>query len=103
MLNIDVKDIAGQRVVSVSGEVDLSTSPKLWKEIQIAFKGTTALRIRLTDVSYIDSTGIAVLVQSYKHAQKKKVYLALLDPSPNVLAVVELARLNDLFTIETTA
>ena len=102
MLDLVIQDDAERRTVSVGGEVDLSTSPELWKQVRVALRGTRMLRIRLADVSYIDSTGIAVLVQSYRAARQQNIDLALLDPSPKVLAVIELARLADVFTIETT-
>ncbi len=90
------------RVLKVSGEVDMETSPGLKEQIQKALKGAKTLKVDLSGVGYLDSSGIAVLIQGLKEAQRAKVEYSLLDPSPQVKAVIALAMLQQVFRIETS-
>lgn len=100
MIQVKTHDENGTRIVTVGGEIDLSTSPELWKHLQRAFQGVSGLKIKMTDVSYIDSSGIAVLIQSFKLAREEKIEFSLLEPSRIVCEVARLAQLTKLFTIE---
>lgn len=100
MIQVKTHDQDGVRIVTVGGEIDMSTSPELWKQLQQAFRGVSGLKIRMTDVSYIDSSGIAVLIQSFKLAREQEIEFALLEPSRIVCDVARLAQLTRLFTIE---
>lgn len=88
------------RILKVSGEVDMETSPALKDQILKALKGARILKVELKDVAYLDSSGIAVLIGGLREAQKAKVDFRLLDPSPPVRAVIELAMLQQVFKIE---
>ena len=100
--HIDTREEGDVRIVDVSGEVDMETSPQVRDAILKALKGTATVKVRLRDVEYIDSSGIAILIQGKKEADKAGAELALLDPSDNVRQVIELAMLQQVFTIEET-
>lgn len=99
---IETRDDGGARVLSISGEIDMDSSPQVRDEIQRNLKGVSSLKVRLAEVEYIDSSGIAVLIQGMKDSGKADVSFALLDPSDNVRSVIELAMLQQVFTIEET-
>ncbi|MBK8284982.1 MAG: STAS domain-containing protein [Ahniella sp.] len=86
-------------VLSVSGEVDLSWSQTLRTAVLKALPGTPALAVRLDQVAYIDSSGIAALVEGFQQARSRNQPFVLLAPSPSVRAVLELARLDRVFQI----
>ena len=90
----------GVLVLKVEGDVDMDSSPALREQIAKELKGTSCLKVDLSSVAYLDSSGIAVLIQGHKSAQKTDVAYSLLNPSSQVKAVIELAQLNQLFTIE---
>lgn len=95
-------DRRGDRhTVVASGEIDMDSSPRLLAEIQRALRGGGHVDVELSGIRYIDSSGIAVLVQGLKAAQKNRQEFALRRPSERVLAVLELADLKNLFRIET--
>jgi len=102
-MQIESRDEPGGRVLQVVGEVDMDSSPRLRDEIHRNLKGVKAVKVRLKDVEYVDSSGIAVLIQGMKDAGKAGVAFALLDPSDNVRSVIELAMLQEVFTIEETS
>jgi anti-sigma B factor antagonist len=66
MLAVGVFDDAGSRVIRVSGELDLATVPSLEQELQAALERADGHRVvlDLSDLEFIDSTGIAVLVRA---------------------------------------
>ncbi len=101
-MKIDVVKVgdSGGLVLKVEGDVDMDSSPALREQITKELKGASDLKVDLSAVDYLDSSGIAVLIQGHKSAKKTNVPYVLLNPSPQVKAVIELAQLNQLFNIE---
>lgn len=54
------------RVLSVSGELDLSTAPQLEQPLEEALSSNDSLLIDLSACEFIDSTGIALLVRAWQ-------------------------------------
>ena len=90
---------AGWTVLDVRGEVDLSWSQDVRRRVLDALATTPALAVVLSRVSYIDSSGIAALVEGFQQARAKSQRFALIAPSPSVTSVLELARLDRVFPI----
>jgi len=88
-------------IIHVEGEVDLDVAPRLWREIEKALRKSSNVGVELCDVVYIDSSGVAALVQGLKEARHRHARFALLEPSQRVRAVLELAQLDQVFNIET--
>jgi anti-sigma B factor antagonist len=99
-LEIGQTEDGSVRTLTVRGDLDMDSSPNLRDAIKKAITGGTTLRIELSGVGYIDSSGIAVLIQGHKWALKSQVAFRLVTPSPKVQAVIKLAQLQTLFTIE---
>lgn len=93
----------GIPILAPEGEIDLHASPKLRTELQalIAAK-TPALAADFTGVKYIDSSGLATLVEYVRDTKAFGGRLALFGLQPKVKMVFELVRLNELFTITDT-
>ena len=86
-------------VVAIEGEVDLSWSAEIRSAILDALGSDGGVLVELSAVSYIDSSGIAALVEGYQTAKAKNQQFGLLAISPAVRAVLELARLDQVFPI----
>ena len=99
MKGCEIRDEDEFRVVAVSGEVDLSWSSEVRTAVLDALSGHPAVLVELSGVSYIDSSGIAALVEGYQKAKIKGVSFGLLRISDAVRAVLELARLDQVFPI----
>lgn len=84
-------------VVRVTGEVDLSWSQAIRKTILESLAKASAVGVDLAEVSYIDSSGIAALVEGFQTARGKGQKFALVAASPAVKAVLQLARLDRVF------
>ncbi|HOD50311.1 MAG TPA: STAS domain-containing protein [Candidatus Hydrogenedentes bacterium] len=87
-------------VVKVAGEVDLYSSPELRKAITKAVPAAEALAaVDLSGVTYMDSSGVATLVEGLRESDKKGIAFALVAPSQPVLKVLSLSRLDKVFDI----
>jgi anti-sigma B factor antagonist len=85
-------------VIRLRGEVDLSWSQDVRKAILDALE-TDGVGVLLDEVSYIDSSGIAALVEGFQNARTTGKKFALVSVSDAVRAVLELARLDRVFPI----
>ena len=61
-----------------------------------------AVLVRMSAVTYIDSSGIASLVEAFQNARKTDKRFALVEVSDAAMRVLELARLDKVFTIHPT-
>ena len=86
-------------IVDVVGQIDLGTSPPLRKATLESLKGTQRLAINLTQVKYIDSSGIASLVEVLKEGRKSGKRVILFGVNGAVLQVLQLTRLTGVFEI----
>ena len=86
-------------LVRLRGEVDLSWSQQVRRTILDALGASPAVGVELSQVSYIDSSGIAALVEGFQSARGKGQTFVLTDVSDAVLAVLKLARLDKVFAI----
>jgi anti-anti-sigma factor len=88
-------------VVALRGEIDLNNSPDLRSELFTLLGRTPPKRLvlNLAQVPYMDSSAIAVLVETLQKTRKQggKVYLTNLQP--RVQGLIEIARLGTIFVI----
>lgn len=95
-----VEDRNGTVTVSIQGEIDMSSSPQVREHLTALFhKNLKAIIVDLSGVPYMDSSGIATLVEGlqWSHASHNKFRLAGLTPP--VKDVFEIARLLTVFEI----
>ncbi len=92
----------GYVLVRLSGEVDLSWSQEVRRAVLEALGADGTVGVDLSAVSYIDSSGIAALVEGFQTARTRGSRFALVAVSDAVRAVLELARLDRVFLIVAT-
>ena len=102
MNGIEQESIDGCSVIRLRGEVDLSWSQQVRDAVLGALGNSARVGVELSEVSYIDSSGIAALVEGFQHARSKGKGFALVAVSDAVRAVLELARLDRVFPIVAT-
>lgn len=93
------EDGDGYVLVRLSGEVDLSWSQDVRREVLDALASGAPVGVELSAVSYIDSSGIAALVEGFQAARARGSRFALVAVSDAVRAVLELARLDRVFLL----
>ena len=87
-------------ITAISGEVDLYSSPDVRKKlIEITSKKIQFVIIDLSNVSYMDSSGVATLVEGLQIVEKYKGKLLLFGLNSMVREVFELSRLDTVFSI----
>jgi len=87
----------GRRVIAPRGELDLASAPQL--EERLAGNIDTALD--LSELSFIDSTGIRVLASTAQRAQAEAWEFSVRNPQPAVLRVIKLVALDQHLRLET--
>ena len=96
MFDLTINGEAG--LLQLSGEVDLQSTSELRHEMN-KLAGLTRLEIRAGDVSYIDSSGVAILLLARKICNERNIHLTISVVSQALFRVLEIARLNSLLPI----
>ncbi len=98
-LSVDRTD-SGVVVVAVTGEVDMNTSPEVRGVLNPIFsERPRALVIDLSGVHYMDSSGIATLVEGLQWSHRSQIPFRLSGMTAAVKDVFEMARLDSLFEV----
>ena len=95
----EVQNDRGYSIVQLTGDVDLSCSPDARKTILDCLEQSHNTMVDLSAVEYIDSSGVASLVEGYQTAKKKGLKFGLIGVSAPAMSVLELARLDKVFPI----
>lgn len=87
-------------IVLPSGEIDLNASPVLRQELKrVGTARPQRLIVNLAGVPYMDSSGVATLVEAMQQARKNSSKLVLCGMQDKVRSIFEIARLDTVFTI----
>lgn len=97
-----IRQQPGTTIVDVSGDIDMGTSPGLRKVLLDSLKATPRLILNLREVRYIDSSGIASLVEVLMRARNSQKRLVLFGLNKAVQDVLQLTRLATIFEIRET-
>jgi anti-sigma B factor antagonist len=92
----------GASIVVLKGDVDLESSPAAREVLLKSVEGAGTVLVDLSSVTYIDSSGVASLVEALQAAKRNGGKFALVAASEPTRRVLELARLDKVFTMYTT-
>jgi anti-sigma B factor antagonist len=101
-MNMSVRTSANARIVDVDGDVDMNCTPQLRKLLFGALKESPKVVINLTAIRYIDSSGIAVMIEALKESQRLKRQLVLFGMNARVNAVFKLTHVMQIFQVVDT-
>lgn len=97
-LNVECDD--GTLIVRPLGEIDLGRSPSLRQQLSEAMTGDfERIVIDLSEVPYMDSSGVATLVEAMQISRRAGSKLILCGLQEKVRSIFEIARLDTVFTI----
>jgi anti-sigma B factor antagonist len=85
------------RVIKLGGDIDMHASPSARAAILQSVRDSHPVVVDLSAVSYIDSSGIASLVEGLQAAKATRLEFGLFGASPAALRVLKLARLETVF------
>lgn len=88
-------------VVSVRGEIDLYTVPRLQSALATALTAGAAIQlvVDLSGVDFCDSTGVNVLLAAHRRARETGGNLELSGPRPAVRKILQVTGLETVFTV----
>ncbi len=86
-------------VIALNGDVDLQNSPQARKQILQHVRVGAHVLVDLSAVKYIDSSGVASLVEGFQLAREKGRTFGLAGVSDTAMQVLHLARLDQVFAI----
>jgi anti-anti-sigma factor len=91
----------GVTTIALAGEIDLVAAPEVRTYVSGALaESPRRLVIDLSNVTFIDSTGVQALVVAHQTTRLLKVELVLVPGQPQVMRTLELAGVEDLLTFE---
>ena len=96
------REQTGTTIIDVTGDIDMGTSPGLRKTLLESLKKTPRLVVNMREVRYVDSSGIASLVEVLKEARNRNKRLVLFGLNADVREVLQLTRLARIFEIRET-
>jgi anti-sigma B factor antagonist len=97
-----VRVSGGERAyeVHLHGELDMSTAPKLRDELlRLVSDGATEVTVDLSQLAFVDSTGLSVLITGLKRLREGGGDMALRAPNPPTRRVLEITGLTEVFSI----
>ncbi len=100
MIKVETREIQQYMLIDIKGEVDMYSSPQIRKILlEHISKKVSGLIVNLKAVSYMDSSGIATLVESLQRLNEYGGKLIITNVQGAVMDVFELSRLDKVFTI----
>jgi anti-sigma B factor antagonist len=91
---------AGTHVVSLRGEIDAHSAPRLGSRLfGLAEDGMRHVIVDLSDVTFIDSTGIGVLLNALRHFSLRHARMVLICPTERMLRPCQVSGLVSRLTI----
>ncbi len=96
-----IEPLADGLVVVPRGDIDFSRSPMLRTELMQVMqeKKPRRLVVDLSEVEYMDSSGVAALIEALSHQRKGDAKLILCSLQPKVVSMFQVVRLDRVFTI----
>lgn len=103
-LEIDIVRNGPCSVVHIQGDIDLKTSPEVRSTILDLFdkRGQERVILDLKGVNYIDSSGVASLVEGLQEAKRRNARFILSGLNAAPRHVLDLTRLTSVFEITQT-
>ena len=98
-MQYNTREEGGYKLLELSGEIDLHYSPQARKQILDLLGKGHSLLVDLSAVEYIDSSGVASLVEGFQLSKNKDLKFGLIGVSDAAMQVLQLARLDKVFPI----
>jgi len=92
-VNIDYQAVAGKLVVRLEGELDLHTAERFRQVVERALAETGArdLVLNLGRVTFIDSSGLGVILGRYKRLRESGGNMSLVRASSRIKPILEIS------------
>ncbi len=99
-MNISRENVEGLELVILQGEIDMYVAPEVRVALLSACKECSkGVLVDLGNLSYMDSSGIATLIEGLQWSRRDGSPFILVGIQENVLSILKLARLDNFFDI----
>ncbi len=97
-MEIKIKDHEGAKIIALSGDIDMYTSPELRKQLLLLIdQRTRVIMVDLENVTYIDSSGIATFVEGLKDMMSYSGRLKFFGIPMRVREIFNFSKLDKVF------
>ena len=97
---VDEANVEGFPVLTMSGELNINTAPDLRELLVKHVKAKQPrLMLDLSELSFMDTSGLATLIEAHLKTEKQGGALVLFGLQPRILEVFEVTRVIDLFSV----
>ena len=102
-LEVDTTEQGGRSVVSLRGEIDVYTAPRLRQAlIDLVEQGSKDILVDMSRVDFLDSTGLGVLVGGLKRVKANDGSLEIVATSDRILKIFDITGLSKVFPMHTS-
>lgn len=103
-MDITVQQEGNISLVSIKGDtIDASNKPKLQKKLEGVIEGSRFMVLDMSEVTFLDSSGLGMLLSCLRRLNGKKGDLRLCCLTKPVRSLIELVRLNNVIEIYDTS
>jgi anti-sigma B factor antagonist len=104
-MHIAVRREGEEAFIHLEGELDLSSAPQLRELLVTMLSGDPPRRVvvDLSDLVYLDSTGLSVFVTAHKRTSSTGTQFCLDNPNPSVRRLLRITALDQIFDVLDTA
>jgi anti-anti-sigma factor len=99
LFRVTVEPLQEARLIRASGELDMNTAPTLSHQLQAARDDGITAVLDLSDVTFIDSTGLHLLLRASRDSAGSEWGFFIVRPSDAVQRLIALSRTADLLTL----
>ena len=86
--------------IHLDGEIDMDVTETAKEVIFPVIDSGKEVHLNLSQVQYMDSSGISVLIESHQRALEKSTKVIIKDVSKSVLKVIMMAKLEQILNLE---
>jgi anti-anti-sigma factor len=95
LLEIEIERVETHALVILAGEVDVSTIGKLYEELaELTRAGVCHVALNVAEVTFLDSSGISLLVTEHKRAKSMNGELIIFSPSHELRRLLQITGLD---------
>lgn len=99
MLNINKVKDGSNLTITLAGRLDTTTAPEMEEELKTSLDGVTALAIDCTELEYISSAGLRVLLSAQK-IMNKQGNMVIRNASEEIKEIFDITGFSDILTIQ---
>ena len=99
-MSYKVSEEGNVATIHLDGEIDMDVTEKAKEVILPLVESGKEVHLNLKDVSYMDSSGISVLIESHQKALENNTKVIVKEVSKSVLKVIMMAKLEQILNLE---